>query len=76
MSETLKIKRIEIGFSVTREIERTGVFEWSNGQLTISTGLDMAGLEAAVGDVLLMLSCWKSKRQQEKVRPASIKEEK
>jgi|GEM_PF-2679569 len=76
MSETLKMKRIEIGFSVTRETERTAVFEWSNGQLTITTGLDKTELVKAVEDVLLMLICWEGKEKQAKVRSASIKEEK
>jgi len=70
------MKRIEIGFSVTRETERTAVFEWSNGQLTITTGLDKTELVKAVEDVLLMLICWEGKEKQAKVRSASIKEEK
>lgn len=76
MTKTLELKKIELGFTVTRETERSAVFEWSNGQLTISTGLDKTELVKAVADVLLMLICWEGKEKQAKVRSASIKEEK
>ena len=69
MSESLKLKKIEIGFTVTRETEKSAVFEWSNGQLTISTGLDKTELVKAVDDVLLMLIAWEAREKQAKVQP-------
>ena len=69
MSKPEGLRKIEVGFTVARDTERSAVFEWSNGQLTISTGIDRTELIKAVGDVLLMLSCWESREKQAKVQP-------